>query len=335
MEDVKKLKEAKKPLILHHWDTDGICSAAMIKRFLGVVPAKMLVPMTIGRYSLSGHPFQLIEEEGIDAVIVADLALPEDDFDRLIRTQAEIWVFDHHMQKRREDLHQFNPVARGSPSDDYPSTTWVLREFLETPMDLLTVLGAVGDKGERIRESAAYSSMGEYIDSIGVSFEELLRMCELIDSNHAIRSFAGVEDAVSFVLDHGDDPSALLTSEEWTRNAEKVRSEIAREEPARPHTKGILVHRFSSSYDIISAVSRRLSKKIGVRASVVIQEDYFPTDSRVYVRTNDLDLTPVLEMAKGGGHISGGKREVVGAIVHEWEVEAFVDEVLRLLEASN
>lgn len=336
MEDVKKLKEAKKPLILHHWDTDGICSVAIIRRFLEGVPAKTMVPR-IGMYSLSENELRDIERGGHDVIIVADLAMPERAYDRLVSLDAEIWIFDHHLKERREDLHQFNPVARGSPSEDYPSTTWVLHEYLKTPLDLLTTLGAIGDKEEKIRQSPQYASIKEYMESASLGLEELLRICALIDSSYRVGDVPAIEKAVSFLMEHEDDPRALLTNETWMKNHERVSKRIAAEERAAGSpAEGILVHRFSSDFDIVSAVSRRLSGMNGVRISIVVQTGFFAEYDRVYVRTSDfsLDLGPILDMAVGRGHISGGKREVVGTVVPVENTEEFLKETLRLLEAT-
>lgn len=336
MAEVDKLREIEKPLVLHHWDTDGICSAAMIIKFLENVPAQSMVPR-IGMYSLSEDEFRQIRQGRYDSIILADLALPEKDYDRLVRLGPEIWIFDHHVKDRREDLHQINPVARGSPPDDYPSATWVLHECLGTPLDLLTVLGAIGDKEEMIRQSPTYASVQEYMESSGLSFDVLLRICTLIDSSYRVGDVSGIENVVSFVINHDNDPSALLTNETWIRNDERVSRAIEAEEKAAGTPAGdTMLHHFSSDLDIVSAVSRKLTVMSGVRTSVVIQTGFFPEYDRVYVRTSDygLDLRPILEMAKGRGHVSGGKREVVGTVVPVENTEDFLNDTLRLLGAS-
>jgi hypothetical protein len=334
MREIAKLKSAKKPLIIHHWDTDGICSAAMILRFLGG-PAETMVPR-IGMYSLSEDEFQRVEAGKYDTVVVTDFSLPREDFDRLSRS-SDTWIFDHHRQERMENVHQFNPVARGASTDDYPSATWVLRELLGRKMDLITVLGAVGDKGEAIRGTASYEHIDEFIKSSALQFRDLMRMTELIDSNHRVGDLAGIQDAVTFIIDNDNNPPALLRHKTWMENDLRVKERIMAEEKfAGEPTRGVLLHRFSSDFDIISSVSRRLSKMDDVRTSVVVQTGFLPEYDRIYVRTSDLalDLKPILDMAKGQGHISGGKREVVGAVVPVEDTEAFLNEVQRLLEAS-
>lgn len=334
MREIEKLKSAEKPLIIHHWDTDGICSAAMILRFLGK-DAETMVPR-IGLYMLSEDEFQRVEEGKYDAVMVTDFSLPREDFDRLSRS-SDTWIFDHHRQERMENVHQFNPVARGASTDDYPSATWVLCEVLGRNVDLLTVLGAVGDKGEAIRGSPSYEHIDAFIKKSILHFRDLVRMTELIDSNHRVGDVAGIQDTVAFIIDNDNNPSALLRNKSWEENDLRVKERILAEEKfAGEPARGILVHRFSSDFDIISSVSRRLSKIDGVRTSVVVQTGFFPEYDRIYVRTSDLglDLRPVLEMAKGQGHISGGKREVVGAVVPVEDTETFLSETQRLLEAS-
>lgn len=336
MADADKLRETERPLVLHHWDTDGICSAAIIIRFLESVPAKTMVPR-IGMYSLSEDEFRQIKQGGHDSIIIADLALPEGDYDRLVSLDAEIWIFDHHVKERREDLHQINPVARGSPPDDYPSATWVLHECLETPLDLPTVLGAIGDKEERIRQSPMYASIQKYMESCGLSFNVLLRICALIDSSYRVGDVSEIKNAVSFLVNHDGDPSALLAKETWIRNDERVSQAIEAEERAAGTPAGdVLLHHFSSDLDIVSAVSRKLTVMKGVRTSVVVQAGFFPEYDRVYVRTSDygLDLSPILDMAKGRGHVSGGKKEVVGTVVPVENTEEFLNDTLRLLEVS-
>lgn len=65
------------------------------------------------------------------------------------RLGVDVVVVDHHANAVRAQRF-YNPVARGAAEDDYPSTTWVLRELM--PRD--TAIVVVSDHGTKAMKGA-------------------------------------------------------------------------------------------------------------------------------------------------------------------------------------
>jgi len=63
-----------KGLLIHHWDTDGICSAKLMLNYLGDKINTNITP-TLGNYFLTDK--ELDACKGFDFVIVVDMSLPE------------------------------------------------------------------------------------------------------------------------------------------------------------------------------------------------------------------------------------------------------------------
>lgn len=139
-------------LLIHHWDTDGICSAAMIFEYLDK-EIDYRTPL-IGNYYLTEKEIEEISSHGYDFIIIADMAIPRENILKIKkRSGAETFIFDHHLQPLIEGVDHHNPVSMGKPAEEYPSNTWVLTKYLGRDIDLLSVLGAVGDNEKKIKNN--------------------------------------------------------------------------------------------------------------------------------------------------------------------------------------
>ena len=110
-------------LILHHWDTDGICSAALLYN----EESKNMTPI-IGNYFLTDDEIERISQ--FDEIYIADLALHEDSLKKLVEV-ARVKVFDHHLTKKIDGVEYINPIMNGKEEEEYPSASWIVGEFLE------------------------------------------------------------------------------------------------------------------------------------------------------------------------------------------------------------
>ena len=73
----------KNCLLIHHWDADGICSAAIIFDHFGK-EIDTRIPY-IGNYYLTAEEIAEISEQQYDLIIVADMAIPEENILQLKR----------------------------------------------------------------------------------------------------------------------------------------------------------------------------------------------------------------------------------------------------------
>lgn len=314
-------------LLVHHWDTDGICSARLLFEELRDVSAENRTPR-IGNYFLTEE--ELVDFSGYDSIIIADMVLPVENVLRLAEG-SEVTIFDHHIQPPIESVIQHNPIAMGAEPDDHPSASWVVSEFLGREIDLYTLLGMVGDREHRIKENERFwPIISEFCLEYGMAFDDMLRMVELLDSNYKTGDKRAVEMAPRLLLESGG-PSDILENREWKRNVELLEEEMDRllNLPSEDML-GVTVKRISTQYNIISALTRKLAWGSG-RSVMVVNTGFFEDSDQLYVRSPDRDMRALIERAVGLGFKAGGKKDVMGAIVPKEETEGLLKEVSEYL----
>ena len=323
------MKRLGETLIIHHWDADGIASAALLARALDDCTIQNLTP-PIGEYAVAENEISM--KGKFRSIIIADLCLPKENILKIKEaTKAEVTIFDHHIQLEAiPGVTHVNPT--GGPGD-WPSTTWVIHKFLGLRLCLPTILGLVGDRGERIRESEAFREARSYMEAENLSLNELLDLAELLDSNHRLLDRRGVEEAVQELLRHWNDVKALMRNEEWRRNLEKLNVEIERQlkRPSIEAGNGVLIHQMSSRYNIISKVARRLAWEGGWRLVIVVNDAPDGRGSQIYFRGESLNPAKLIGFAKARGYSAGGKGDVVGVVLPKSEVDPFLKEAGRLV----
>ncbi|MEF8874707.1 MAG: DHH family phosphoesterase, partial [Candidatus Thermoplasmatota archaeon] len=140
-------------LLFHHWDTDGITSASLLLESLTErdVEIETFTP-SIGNYLIDSADRERIEEIDPDEVVVVDMALPEDSIS-FLKEFGSVRIYDHHLQDKHDvELHH-NPIIEGATPEEYPSATWVVTDHLDREFDFLSVLGAFGDREEKLKEN--------------------------------------------------------------------------------------------------------------------------------------------------------------------------------------
>ena len=150
-------REAERVAVVHHWDADGIASAALVieevRRVSPGARAHNLSP-TIGRWALDEGEVASLRGWGPDLLVIVDLAVRDDDLDAILDGLPRVpaLMVDHHRAEVPEHprLTYWNPVAEGRPETDYPSCSWVLREMLGRDMSFREAfVRATGDTLER------------------------------------------------------------------------------------------------------------------------------------------------------------------------------------------
>jgi hypothetical protein len=160
-------------VLIHHWDTDGICSARLLLEKL----PKNVVNKTpvLGNYFLTEE--EMTRYATYDFVIVVDMALPEDNIHRLAK-HAKVFIFDHHLQQPIPGVFHHNPIGKGEDPQLYPSASWIVNDFLGNPVNMFALLGIVGDFETRIQTNKAfYSKITDFCTKERLTFDELLMWC--------------------------------------------------------------------------------------------------------------------------------------------------------------
>ena len=173
------LKELQgKGLLIHHWDTDGICSARLI---LAHLPDKNITNKTpeLGNYFLTDE--ELKEYSKYDYIIVVDMSLPADNILKLAEN-SKVMIFDHHLGAEIKQVFHNNPVIKGENPDEYPSASWIVNHYLGNPLNLFALLGIVGDHEQKIKNNKTfYKILNDYCKNNNITFDDMLKMVYLLD----------------------------------------------------------------------------------------------------------------------------------------------------------
>ncbi|MFC1506147.1 DHH family phosphoesterase [Thermoproteota archaeon] len=327
---LNKLRNFNNSLIVHHWDSDGICSAVLLKILLNKKEVNNLTPK-IGQYMLS---IEAINDLGttFDSIIILDLCLTKDNIFELKReTGSEITIFDHHLQEKFSGINHVNPVSEGESTEKWPSTTWVIYKLLDLKLSLPIVLGVIGDKEEKIRENEEiYYEITNYLNHQGSNLEDILYIVELIDSNYRLMDASAVQSAVKEILMSGEDLQNLQRNKNWKKNLEQLRMEEKRiEGQTKLEKNGILLYKFSTKYDVISKLARDFVWRKRKRLVVLVNLPPNKDSAQIYCRGNSklLNSKKLIELARKRGYSAGGKEDVVGIILPKKDEEIFINEI--------
>ena len=314
-----------KGLLIHHWDTDGICSARLL--------LEKLPNNVVNRTPMLGHYF-LTEEEmtayaSFGYIIIVDMALPEDNVRRLAK-KANVLIFDHHLQQPIDGVFHRNPIAMGEDPLKYPSASWIVNDFLGNEVNLFALLGVVGDHERRIQTNTLfYSKIIDFCSKQQLSFDDLLMMVSLLDSSYKVGDKKAVEDAPHLLLDYTD-TRRILQNVRWRNNLVLLEKEIEKYvDGGCEETDHVLVRQIHTRYNIISTVTRRIAWDCG-KDTVVVNTGFFKDMDQVYVRSSK-NLQPLIQQGKMLGYRCGGKTEVLGAVLPKEKTESFLQEILRFL----
>ena len=311
-----------KGLLIHHWDADGICSARLL---LNALNGKTIVNTTphLGNYYLT--PEELEEYKHYDFIIIADMALPEDNI-KILSEHAQILIFDHHLQPENTTVFHHNPVIKGENPDEYPSASWIVNDFLGEQINLFALLGVIGDHEKRIRNNPyIYPAIEQYCEDHHLSFDDLLHMVYLLDSNYKLGERHAVIQAPRYLLEHGG-PQDILKHKQWQANLTTLNQEINRQllQPD-DEINDLIIKIIHTPYNIISTITRKVAWESGKNA-LVINTGYFDDKDQVYMRSHKT-AEPMIKRGKDLGFKCGGKKEVLGAIVPKEKTDSFVDEL--------
>ena len=325
----------KNGLLIHHWDTDGICSAAIIFEHLGK-DFDSRIPY-IGNYYLTDGEIDEISKGQYDYIIVADMAIPEENILKLKRESgAEIYIFDHHLQNIIEGVHHYNPISMGEPAENHPSNSWSLSKYLKREIDILSILGAVGDNAIKIKNNpAVFPEIEAFIERSNISFDDLMTMVELIDSNYKVGNREMARNAVYFLKENKLSPGAILDNKVWNKNLENIEKEMV-VQGSKPVEliDGIAIQEIDTKYNIISTLARQLAWNGDYKVSIVVNRGYFEKEGQVYIRAGNPDvmLKPVIDLAQNNGYSAGGKKEVVGIVLPKEDIDDFIIDVINILK---
>jgi len=281
----------------------------------------------LGNYFLTEN--ELNEYSDYDFVIIADMSLPKDNVLKLAKN-AKVLIFDHHLgQEIKEVFHQ-NPVIKGENPDEYPSTSWIINRYLDNPENLFALLGVVGDHEQKIKKNQLlYATITNFCNKNNLTFDDILKMVYLLDSNYKIGDKKAVEKAPHLLLTYTS-ANEILENNQWNKNLTKLNEEITKQlEQASDEINGTILKKINTQYNIISTITRKVAWESG-KNTLVINTGFFEDMDQVYVRSNK-NAEPMIKRGKDLGFKCGGKKEVLGAIVPKDKTDSFIEELIEFL----
>lgn len=328
-----EIETGSKVLLLHHWDTDGIASATLLLESLEdrEVEIETFTP-TIGNYLIDSSDKESIEKIDPDEVIVVDMALPSESV-KFLSGFGPVKIFDHHLQQKHDVELHYNPIIEGASPEEYPSATWVVTDFLDRKFDFLTVLGAFGDREEKLKENdLAMKTVEKVLSDLDVDFDDLLDPVELIDTLYKMGDRDSVTEMPWF-LKGVKEPREILEREDLRENWRKLKEAIEREVEGDlvKVKEDVLYREMTSPYNIISTVTRRLAWSREDKKVVVSNSEYQKGKSQIYIRGPLENSETVIEEMKGKGYSAGGKSDVVGMVVPEEDEEEVLEDLFDMI----
>jgi hypothetical protein len=230
-----------------------------------------------------------------------------------------------------KEIFHHNPVIKGKNPDEYPSASWIINKFLGNDMNLFALLGIVGDHEQRIKNNKLfYEIITDFCQKNKLTFDDMLKLVYLLDSNYKLGDKKTVEKAPRLLLNcnSADD---ILRNEKWNKNLTILNEEIAKQ-LEKPHNEiqGKILKKIDTKYNIISTITRRIAWDSG-KDTIVINTGFFDDKDQIYVRSSK-NLEPMIELGKSMGFKCGGKKEVLGVIIPKDKTDSFVKEILDFLK---
>jgi single-stranded DNA-specific DHH superfamily exonuclease len=316
-----------KGLLIHHWDTDGICSAKLIIENLKDKQIKNVTP-TLGNYYLTEE--ELKKYSKYDYVIILDMSLPTDNVLQLAK-KSKIMIFDHHLGIVIDQVFHHNPIIKGENPDLYPSASWIVNDYLKNKVNLYALLGIIGDHEQKIKGNFDFNKkINEFCQENNLTFEDLHKMVYLLDSNYKIGDNKAVEAAPRELLKikkHQD----ILNNKKWNKNLRNLDDEINKIlKTPNEQINNIIFKKIDTTYNIISTITRKISWDTG-KDTLVINTGFFTDKDQIYMRSKK-NAETIIKKGKELGFKCGGKKEVLGAVVPKDKTNKFIEEIMLFLE---
>ncbi len=326
------IEESNRIAVVHHWDSDGIASAALIEKVYAYRKALSFTVPRIGLYRASAIPIENLRHSNPDILLILDYGLSREDLEHLEKKLGiTIAVIDHHVTQPR-DRAFCNPIAMGSSEDLYPATTYVLYRALDLDTDTqildLVALGIVGDFGWRPR-----LDLTRWIPEYSGSLELLKHVASIVDSCYRLGDY----DCIRYVRRKltkaglsGIVSDTYLESK-YRRVDNELRYLLETLQPSERRGPLLIFRAETESY-ITSFIGRELAKRFPNSMVILINKVRSLGMGYIYVRSLSHRLRDVLEELRAKGLEVGGKDMVFVVTCKSLECDEERD-VLYALEA--
>lgn len=201
------------------------------------------------------------------------------------------------------------------------------------PLNLRSVIGAIGDQEDRITEWTEHMPQIEQVlEDEELTLEEAIRITKKADTSYII----GTQEDIGYSIQVlRADPKRALTDERFKKNEEQIAQafDTAVQQPLQELAPEIQHLSIDSSLSLISEVTRALSRQHP--ADCILTDQVWDTGyASMYARRRDMDidLGIIVEEARKRGYNAGGKPEVAGVVLPATEVESFRSVMVELIQ---
>ncbi len=306
-------------LIIHHWDTDGIASAVILTEQLKN-EFQYFTP-TPGNYFLSSEEKDFISGIKPEKIYLTDMSLPEKDL-VFLNNLTDFEVFDHHSGQKIEGINIHNPIIEGAESIKYPSCTTVLKEYFGFDENILYWAGVWGDFGFKLKENnPLFISLMNFLNKEKIDFDDFKSFVSIVDSQYKTGDKNRIYKTIDFLLKNP--PLNIISDKSFSIIIEEL-EKVKKEELKRFKSyEKIEILKLKTSYYIISDMCRLKYKESPEKYNIVIGErkNFY----NFYLRTGIEDLSELVKQTKRQGFLGGGKKDVLGVVIHREDFDRFID----------
>lgn len=303
--------KSTKGVVIHHWDTDGLTSAALFLNYFSKqfshIQLDPFVPV-IGNYYLKDDQYEYLRQQGYQFAITCDINFPALTVQHLAQLfPNQVYMIDHHKQLPYTEVHYYN--------EPYPSCATYVNTLLEQPNNILSVLGLVGDKEELIQQDKTFfPQVQEMMDQHDLTFAQLLDMRRLVDSNYIMNDYTGMLETIH-LLRH--DPLAIFTDVRLQNHLQAITDELERllAESLQPLTDTVMMLSVDTHMQVLSHITRVLSREHPDKVIFTHQNQGEQITCYIRRRSVNYDMGNIITYARSLHLNAGGKDDVVGIIV--------------------
>jgi len=317
------LNKVSKVFIIHHWDTDGVSSAAMLLRALGNEKVVDIVTPKIGFYEFSAIPKP---DFRVDTIVILDYGIHGDEYDKyylsLKSKDARLIVIDHHAVRspKLSNIVYYNPLSNGGSHElKYPATSSIIYEILGMPNDevmkSLYLLGIVGDLAPLLKVNNVMSCLKHIysmIKELGRNIEELKELSESIDSCYRLLDNACLKEAV--YVGSRDGINGLMKLKSLIKAKAKA-NDLINDAFNKLHLilnrKGVKLYELTYNAYVTSAIGRKLAELNPKDIIVLLHHIPKLGKGYIYVRSMSRKLSTLREKLTARGVKVGGKEYVL------------------------
>lgn len=332
---LKNVNKKDSVIIVFHNDADGICSTAMLLKYLSFLEKD---PFTISQpMPMDNNLIQKIKTTIPNKIIFVDLAADQQYATILkkLLPLADIAVIDHHRistDLNKKGMIHYNP--RFSRPSVYRSAAYCMYEILSKISDFeenlwITAIGIVADYEMKDSQKLVKQIRKKY------SVEELFssvfaKISDMIAASNSVRKIRP-EHIVDLVT-KAKKPEDILSNNELLEAYNLVEDEIKNvmedTEKNSEIIKNYLFYNIHSKYNLRSPISSHLIKRYPKKNIIVYQK--VGGKVKLSARSNLINIASKLRRAIEGLTASaGGHERAAGAFISSKDWEKFKQNLVK------